>query len=90
MYFMIQFVGNVHNRQIYRDIKKVSGWMPGWLSRLCIWTLYLVSDYDLTVCEFKPRVRLCADITEPAWDSLSPSLSALPLLSLSLSLCLSK
>ena len=26
----------------------------------------------------KPRIRLCTDSTEPAWDSLSPSLS-LPL-----------
>ena len=47
------------------------------------------------VCETEPHVRLCADSLEPAWDSLSPSLFALPLLlgilspSLSLSLSLS-
>ena len=46
----------------------------------------LASGYDLTVCEIKPRVGLPADSTEPAWDSLSPSLSAPPLLVLSLSL----
>ena len=34
--------------------------------------------------EFKPRVRLCTDIRAPAWDS--PSLSAPPLLTPSLSL----
>ena len=38
------------------------------------------SGYDLSVCEFKPRIRLCAKSVEPAWDSLSPSLSGpLPL-----------
>ena len=32
------------------------------------------SGYDLTVCEFKPYVRLYADSVEPAWDSLSLAL----------------
>ena len=32
------------------------------------------SDHDLTVCEIKPHVRLHADLAEPAWDSLPPSL----------------
>ena len=41
-------------------------------------TLGFGSGRDLTVCEFEPRVRLCADSAEPAWDSLSPSLSAPP------------
>ena len=43
------------------------------------------SGHDLTVRGFEPHVRLCADSSEPAWDSLSPSLclSDLPLLSLS-------
>ena len=53
-------------------------------------TLDLGSSHDLMVCEFKPHVGLCADSAEPASDSLSPSLSAPPLLSLSLSLSLSK
>ena len=44
------------------------------------------SDHDLTVHGFEPHIRLCADIAEPAWESLSFSLSALPLLVLSLSL----
>ena len=50
---------------------------------------------DLTVHEIEPLVRLCADSTEPAWDSLSPSFSAPPqlmhlcFLSLSLSFSLS-
>ena len=37
-------------------------------------TLDLSSGYDLTVCEFKPRMGLRADGAEPAWDSLSLSL----------------
>ena len=48
-------------------------------------TLGFGSGHDLMVCEFKPRGRLCADNVEPAWDSLSPSLSAPPLSALSLS-----
>ena len=38
-------------------------------------TLDLGSGRDLTVREFKPRIGLCAGSVEPAWDSLSPSLS---------------
>ena len=47
---------------------------------------------DLAVREIEPRVGLCDDSGEPAWDSLSPSLSApsLHVLSLSLSFSLSK
>ena len=42
------------------------------------------SGYDLMVCEFEPCIGLCADIAEPAWDSVTLSLSASLLLSLSL------
>ena len=41
-------------------------------------TLGLGSGHDLTVHETEPRVGLCADSVEPAWDSLSFPLS-LPL-----------
>ena len=44
------------------------------------------SGHDLMVREFKPCVGLWADGVELAWDPLSPSLSAPPLLDLSLSL----
>ena len=37
-------------------------------------TLGFSSDRDLTVCEFAPRIGLCTDSAEPAWDSLSLSL----------------
>ena len=52
------------------------------------------SGHDLTVCEFEPHVRLCADGIQPAWDSHSLLLS-LPLpcslsLSFSLSLTINK
>ena len=48
-------------------------------------TLDFRSGRDLAVHELEPHARLCADSTDPM-DSLSPSLSAPPLLSLSLSL----
>ena len=53
-------------------------------------TLGVGSDHDLTVCEFEPYIGLCADGVEPAWDSLSPSLSTHLSLPLSLTLALSK
>ena len=51
-------------------------------------TLGFGSGHDLMVHGIKPRVGLCADGVEPAWDFLSSS--ALPVLALSLSLSLSK
>ena len=54
-----------------------------WVTQLvkCL-TLGFNSDHDLIVHEIKPHIRLCAVNMESAWDSLSPSLSAPPLLSL--------
>ena len=43
------------------------------------------SGHDLTVHGFKPYIGLAAVIPEPTSDPLSPSLSAPPLLALSLS-----
>ena len=51
-------------------------------------TLDFSSGHDLTDCEFEPCKGLRADSVDPAWDSLSPSLSlflSLPPLALSLS-----
>ena len=48
------------------------------------------SGHDLTVPEFEPRIRLRADGMEPAGDSLSPSVSAPPLLVRSVSLSQNK
>ena len=48
-------------------------------------TLDFGSGHDLTVHEFEPCVGLCTDSMEPAWGSLSPSLSDTPLLTISLS-----
>ena len=64
-----------------------------WLGRLVAQSvkppiLGFSSGHDLTVRESEPHIRLHSDSTEPAWDSLSPSLSAsylLPSPSLSLS-----
>ena len=41
-------------------------------------TVDLSSGHNLTICEFEPHIRVCADSVEPAWNSLPPSLSALP------------
>ena len=41
-------------------------------------TLGFGSGHELTVREFEPSIWFCADSGEPAWDSLSPSLSAPP------------
>ena len=41
-------------------------------------TLYFGSGHDLSFCEMEPCIRLCTDSGEPAWDSLSPSLSLCP------------
>ena len=49
-------------------------------------TIDFSSGHDLTVCGIEPHVGLCTDSMEPTWDSLSPSLSAPPLLEHSLSL----
>ena len=53
-------------------------------------TLDFGSGRDLTVYEFEPCTGLCTDSVEPAWDSLSSSLSAPPLLALFLSLKINK
>ena len=65
-----------------RGFKKRQAGAPGWLSQLSSG-----SGHDLTVREFEPHVGLCADSSEPgpASDSVSPSLSAPPPLTLSLS-----
>ena len=49
-------------------------------------TIGFSSGHDLTFLEFEPHIGLHADSAESAWDSLSVSLSAPPLLSLSVSL----
>ena len=49
-------------------------------------TFGFVSGHDLMVCEFEPHVGLRADSVDPALDSLSPFLSAPPLLTLYASL----
>ena len=41
-------------------------------------TLDFGAGHDLTVRGFKPRIRLCADGVDPAWDFLSLSFSLCP------------
>ena len=59
--------------------------MGTWVAQLVkLLTLGFSSGRDLVVLEIEPDVGLCTDSTEPAWDSLPPSLSAPPPVSLSL------
>ena len=70
----------------YANLRNTGAWVPQ--SVKCL-PLDFSSGYDLTVCEMEPCIRLCIDSAEPAWeawDSLSPSLSAPPLLVLTLPL----
>ena len=53
-------------------------------------TLDFLSGHDLVVHEFKSGLRLQTDSAEPAWDSLSSSLSVPPPLTLSFSLKINK
>ena len=74
--------------------KRTGTGAPGGAPSVKHLTLGFSSGHDLMVRGFKPRVGLCADSVEPAWDSLSPSFCTFPAcarsLSLSLSLSLSK
>ena len=47
-------------------------WVAQWIE--CP-TLDFDSGHDLVAREFEPCVRFCIDGMEPAWDSVSPSLS---------------
>ena len=56
-----------------------------WLAQL-VKRLGFGSGRDLKVHGIEPCIRHCADSMEPAWDSVFPSVSPLPLLMLSLAL----
>ena len=58
---------------------------PGWLSWLSGRLLALVQVVTSRLCGIEPHIGLCAGSAKPAWDSLSPSLGALPPPMLSLS-----
>ena len=51
------------------------------MAQLVKWlTLDFGSGHDLMTFEMEPRIGLCCDSMESAWDSLSPSLSVPSLL----------
>ena len=58
-----------------------------WSSDVC--SSDLSSGHDLTVREFEPRIELCTDGVEPAWDSV-PLLCPSPTCAHSLPLKVSK
>ena len=56
--------------------RKTGAWRGAWVAQSVDHpTLGFSSGRDLTVCEIEPRVELWADSMEPAWDSVSASLS---------------
>ena len=61
----------------YLFLKRSFAGAPGWLrpSVECL-TSPFRSGHHLEVRGLEPRVRLCGDGVQPAWDPLSPSLSA--------------
>ena len=71
--------------------RKRGAWMAQLVKRP---TLDFGSGHDSAVVGIKPHIRLCTESVEPAWDSVSPSLPAPPLLmhasSFSLSLSINK
>ena len=60
--------------------------MPRWLSELSVRLLISAQVMISRFVGVELHVRLCTNSMEPAWDSLSPSLSALPQLMLARSL----
>ena len=65
---------NIHSPVLpYKENPKGT-WVSQWVKHK---TLDFSSGHDLTIHEFNPHVRLCADSVEAAEDSLSPSLSLL-------------
>ena len=68
-------------------------YLPGgaWVAQLvkCP-ALDIGSDHDLIVRGTEPCIGLCADTVDPAWDSLSPSLSASSPFALFMSLKINK
>ena len=75
------FARNTSNAR-KEQIKKtqILGGSAGW-AWAGHWTLDFASDHELTIDGFESHIGLHADSEEPAWDSLSVSLSLpLPLL----------
>ena len=72
-----KFVSNIN---LWKSLLLWGTWVAQLVEHL---TLGFVSGYDLTVHRIKPHTGLCTCNVEPAWDSFSSYLSALPLFTLS-------
>ena len=68
------------------SLKKKKNNNKGRLGGTVGWVTNFGSGHDLIVYGFEPLVHLCADSSEPASDSVSPSLFVPPLLTRGLSL----
>ena len=81
LYYLVSFAQLCRCCCVDGHLKKIDlclmGLWGAWVARSVKFpTLDFSAGHDLTICEIKPCVGLCADSAEPAWDSLSPSLSA--------------
>ena len=61
------------SRSYLKYIQRRGAWLAQSVKDL---TLDFGSGRDLTLRGIEPRLGLCADSSEPAWDFLSPSLYA--------------
>ena len=75
--FLMIFLNNIFYLAYFRRIQYREAWVAQ--SVECL-TLAFGTGHDLVVCEFKPRVGLCAYSAEPTCHSLSPSLFVPPCL----------
>ena len=81
--FMSKYIADWQKSWVFKN--RTTG-APGWLSRLSIWLLVPAQVMISRLRGFKPRLGLCADSTEPAWDPLSFSLGPSPTHAVSVSL----
>ena len=71
----LNYIGDILFLLFKNWSKSRDTWVARSVKRL---VLGFSSGHDLTVCGFRPYIRLCSEDTEPAWDSLSLSLSLCP------------
>ena len=74
---ILNYTGAAKYSQRQNSIQNDSDWGTWVAQSAQLLTLDFGSGHDLMVHEYEP-VRLCTVSVEPAWDSLSPSLSVPP------------
>ena len=76
----------VHKVELNNEIVNKNKYRGAWVAQLVKHPILdFGSGHDLMVHELEPHIEFSTDSLEPAWESLSPSLSAPPPHVLSLS-----